>query len=270
MRRKETHDIDRATEIACISAFKSGNTNALQPVVRSHEKLIRATALRVKKTSPKTDVEDLKSAGRIGLCDAAARFDCDREIRFSTFAVHYIRSEMIAFVRNDTLVPFARGMHTKRIFYGAGKACRKHGFDSHALTPSQAETIAAELNVPVDTLTSTLELMNARETESLSFIGDGDAFQPSVDAEQEDAAIISNGIEKMKAAIDGMPRRLARVVRGRFLTDPPVSYENLARELTAGTEAIKTLEREGMDLLRRALADTRSDWHTAEDLSIEE
>lgn len=259
MKIKETKDIDRATEIACISAFQAGKTNALDPVVRSHEKLIRATALRVKKSSPRTDIEELKSAGRIGLCDAAARFDCAREIRFSTFAVHYIRSEMISLVRNDTLVPFARGMHTKRIFYGAGKACRKLGFDAQSLTPAQAEEIAIELDVPVDTLTSTLELMNAREMESLSFIGDEDAFQPSVDAEQEAAAIASDGIAKMQAAIDRMPTRHARVVRGRFLCDPQISYENLARELAAGTEAIKSLEREGMDFLRRALADTKSD-----------
>lgn len=121
MRIRETKDIDRAAQIACIKAFQRGNVTALDPVVRSHEKLIRATALRVKKTSPKADIEELKSAGLIGLCDAAACSGCDREIRFSTFAVHYLCCEKISLVRNDAaIILFVMFSLSVAVFFNSG------------------------------------------------------------------------------------------------------------------------------------------------------
>lgn len=54
---------------------------------------------------PYVDREDLLEAGMIGLVDAAHRFDVERKVRFSTYAVTRIRGAMLDALRDEDWIP---------------------------------------------------------------------------------------------------------------------------------------------------------------------
>lgn len=61
---------------------------------------------------PSVTIDELISAGTIGLIKAARRFDSERGLRFGTYARHRIRGEMLDYLRS--LDPLSRGERKAR------------------------------------------------------------------------------------------------------------------------------------------------------------
>ena len=74
----------------------SGDEAALHELVRSYTRLVVSTASRFRNYG--LPMGDLVQEGNVGLMQAAARFEPDREVRFSTYAAWWIRSAMQDFV----------------------------------------------------------------------------------------------------------------------------------------------------------------------------
>ncbi len=77
-----------------------------EELVFEHLPLVKYLALRLSGRLPPTvDVEDLISAGIVGLIEAARRFDPERNIQFKTFAEFRIRGAMLDELRTMDWVP---------------------------------------------------------------------------------------------------------------------------------------------------------------------
>src|SRR5215210_7397438 len=61
------------------------------------------------KLASSIEADDIRSAGVIGLMDAAQRFDSDREIQFRTYAEFRVRGAILDYLRSLTWAP--RGMY---------------------------------------------------------------------------------------------------------------------------------------------------------------
>jgi len=80
-----------------------GNEAALHELVRAYMRLVVATATRFRNYG--LPIGDLVQEGNVGLMQAAARFEPNREVRFSTYATWWIRSAMQDYVlRNWSIV----------------------------------------------------------------------------------------------------------------------------------------------------------------------
>src|SRR5436305_9035933 len=87
---------------------------------------------------------DLIQEGNVGLMKAVRRFDPERGVRLVSFALHWIRAEIHEYVlRNWRLVKIATTKAQRKLFFNL----RSMKGSSAALTPSQADSIAAELGV---------------------------------------------------------------------------------------------------------------------------
>jgi len=74
----------------------------------SADRIVGEQAKKLKYDVPRADLEQ---EGRIGLLRAAARFDPDRQIRFSTFARWWVRAMMTRYIeQHGRTVPFPGGM----------------------------------------------------------------------------------------------------------------------------------------------------------------
>jgi RNA polymerase sigma factor for flagellar operon FliA len=69
---------------------------------------------------PSVTIDELTSAGTIGLIKAASRFDSERGLQFGTYARHRIRGEMLDYLRS--LDPLSRG---ERRAWRQCAACRE-------------------------------------------------------------------------------------------------------------------------------------------------
>jgi RNA polymerase sigma factor (sigma-70 family) len=73
-----------------------------QSLVVNHVAMVRAMAHSAMSNKPKNILyEDLVSAGTVGLCEAALRFDPSRGAKFSTLAYHRIRGAISDEVRRS-------------------------------------------------------------------------------------------------------------------------------------------------------------------------
>lgn len=90
--------------------------------------------------------EDLEQIGTIGLLKAIDRFDPTRGIAFTSFAVPYIRGEMLHFLRDHgSTVKVPRRM---REAHAKAKGIERRWVLAHGTPPSEAE-LATQMQMPL-------------------------------------------------------------------------------------------------------------------------
>src|SRR4030095_16977677 len=85
-------------------------------LAQSHMRLVIAIAARFRHYG--LSMADLVQEGHIGLLEAAARFEPDREVRFSTYATWWIRASMQDYIlRNWSIVRGGTSSAQKALFF---------------------------------------------------------------------------------------------------------------------------------------------------------
>jgi RNA polymerase sigma factor for flagellar operon FliA len=81
---------------------QTSNSEAIRDrLILDHLPLVRAIAIRVYENLPvHVDLDDLIHAGILGLFDAAARYDGDKQVTFKSYAKHRIKGAMLDSLRD--------------------------------------------------------------------------------------------------------------------------------------------------------------------------
>ncbi|MBI3604673.1 MAG: FliA/WhiG family RNA polymerase sigma factor [Nitrospirae bacterium] len=163
-------------------------------VLQDHEKLIegfvpliRFIAFRFSfRLPPSMDMDDLVSAGILGLMDAAVKYDSTKEVQFRTYAEFRIRGAMLDEIRRQNWVP--RSVHDKMSMLQKTQTDLTHSLGR----PPSIEELAGELKMTLEemekfmadarsiTLISLedLGLDKSREDLSIGKILEGDSIDP--------------------------------------------------------------------------------------------
>ena len=121
---------------------------ALHELIRSYTRLVIALASRFRNYG--LPMGDLIQEGNVGLMQAAARFEPDREVRFSTYASWWIRSSIQDYVlRNWSIVRTGTTAAQKSLFFNLRRLKSKiEGVDGEGRCPTKGgQKIATQLNV---------------------------------------------------------------------------------------------------------------------------
>src|SRR3546814_9312386 len=107
---------------------------AMHRLVAPHMRLVIATAVRFRHYG--LPLNDLIQDGNLGLMQAAARFEPEREVRFSTYATWWIRAAIQDFVlRNWSIVRTGTTAAHKSLFFNLRRLrARIEGGGREALT----------------------------------------------------------------------------------------------------------------------------------------
>ena len=89
-----------------IRRLQAGDKNAEETLLKENMPLVAAIARRYQNCG--LSQEDMLQLGSIGLLQALRRFDTDRGLCFSTYAVPLIAGEIRRFLRDDGMVKFSR------------------------------------------------------------------------------------------------------------------------------------------------------------------
>ncbi|AXX64249.1 sigma-70 family RNA polymerase sigma factor [Bombilactobacillus bombi] len=99
--------IDKKYNLEYLSNYQSNDKNsqnqmeALDNLVRANKRLVSKVAMRYKKFSTSSfDFNDMCQIGVEGLIKAAKKFDLSRENQFSTYAVYWIKQQIIRGINN--------------------------------------------------------------------------------------------------------------------------------------------------------------------------
>ncbi len=241
---------------------------ALHELVTAYARLVISMASRFRNYG--LPAADLIQEGCIGLMQAATRFEPERELRFSTYAVWWIRSAMQDYIlRNWSIVRTGTTAAQKSLFFKFHRLRAK--IDSTAigpLSPEHRERIADELRVSL----RDVEMMEGRlaggdrslnttvgengEEEWQDFIADDQPDPEQVVLSVIDSQIRAHWLDK---ALDRLSDRERKIIGERRLREETVTLEELGKGLGISKERVRQIEHTALQKLRRILSDQLDD-----------
>jgi RNA polymerase primary sigma factor len=243
-----------AEEITLARRIERGDLHAKQRMIESNLRLVHAVARAYRGTS--IPFADLVQEGTIGLVRAVERFDHRRGVKFSTYAVWWIRRSMLDAVAGSNVIRMpAKASQQLAAVRRAESELERFG-PRH---PSDA-AIAEHTRLSVTTVRSLREA--ARVTASLDEpvsedgvpLGDlladvraGDPFENAVARESRD---------EVSSMLRLLPERHREVIVRRYGLgdDATQTHEQIGERLGVGEERSRQIEREALHRLRSIAA----------------
>jgi RNA polymerase sigma-32 factor len=238
---------------------------ALHRLTGAHMRLVIALAARFRHYG--LAAADLVQEGHIGLLEAAARFEPEREVRFSTYATWWIRAAIQDYVlRNWSIVRGGTSSAQKALFFNLRRLRARLAQGENERSPDALQTIADALKVP----RADVELMDSRlgggdaslnaqmlsddssATERMDFLVDE---SPLPDELVEETLDRDRRARWLTDALAVLNERELRIVRERRLSESLVTLEALGEQLGISKERVRQIENRALGKLRRALAE---------------
>ena len=249
VRWKENHDED-----------------ALHELAEAHMRLVISIAVRFRHYG--LPVADLIQEGHVGLLEAAARFDPDREVRFSTYATWWIRASIQDYIlRNWSIVRGGTSSAQKALFFNlrrlraklsAGKEPRGNsvllGEIAKALGVARAdvEMMDTRLSGPDVSLNAPItDLDNSAPSERIDFLVDK---QPLPDETVGSAIDTDRRLGWLRDALAHLSEREYNILRERRLNEESITLEELGVRLGISKERVRQIESRALEKLRNALS----------------
>lgn len=259
--------LDAETEAALARAWRDhGDTAALHRLVTAYMRLAISMAARFRRYG--APMNDLIQEASLGLMKAAEKFDPDRGVRFSTYAVWWIKAGIQDHVmRNWSLVRTGSTSGQKALFFNLRRVqaklereARERGevLDSAQLREKVASEIGvtlAEVQMMEGRLAGMDASLNATqaEDEGREWIEVLPDEAPQAEEQVEAAHDRARLRGWLAQAMAGLNPRERHIVIERRLRDEPRTLESLGAELGLSKERIRQLEAAAYGKLRKSL-----------------
>ena len=235
---------------------------ALHALTTAYMRLVIAMAARFRHYG--LPMADLVSEGNVGLMQAAARFEPEREVRFSTYASWWIRSAIQDYVlRNWSIVRTGTTSAQKSLFFNLRRLrARIADAGDGIMTAENREWVATHLGVPVRDVEHMASRMSGPDRSlnaPLSAEGDGEWQDLIADeaATPEQAVMIQHDTARRRAwveeALKALNPREMHIISKRRLAEEAMTLEALGVELGVSKERVRQIEGQALIKLRKAL-----------------
>ena len=242
---------------------EDGDETALHTLVRSYMRLVVSTAGRFRNYG--LPMGDLVQEGNVGLMQAAARFEPQREVRFSTYATWWIRSAMQDYVlRNWSIVRTGTTSAQKSLFFNLRRLrARIEDASGAKLGDEGRRSIATQLGVNLGEVES-MEIRLGAHDQSLNAPlteASEDDWQDFLPDERPSPEAIAVGMRDgetrsrwLAEALAELSPREQTIIQQRRLTDEGATLEDLGRELGVSKERVRQLESRALNKLRDSIS----------------
>lgn len=247
---------------------------ALHRLAHAHMRLVIALAMRLRHYG--LPVADLVQEGHVGLLEAAARFEPERDVRFSTYATWWIRAAMQDYIlRNWSIVRGGTSSAQKALFFNLRRLRARLTRDGSMSDGIMFQTIADAIGVSA----SDVEIMDARlsgadvslnapltspdmssQAERVDFLVDDKPLPDEVVGDLIDA---DRRLDWLRDALSVLNERELRILRERRLEDQAATLESIGARLGISKERVRQIETRALEKLRRALRDRHPDEQVA-------
>ncbi|MBP9952627.1 MAG: RNA polymerase factor sigma-32 [Cypionkella sp.] len=260
--------LDAETELALAYAWRDQRDEAaLHRLITAYMRLAISMASKFRRYG--TPMNDLIQEASLGLMKAAEKFDPDRGVRFSTYAVWWIKASIQDYVmRNWSMVRTGSTSGQKALFFNLRRVQAKLEREAQALGISLdqhqlREKVALEIGVTM----AEVAMMEGRLAGSDASLNatqaadeDGREWIDALEDEAPQAAeVVQAAHDRMKVrdwlvqAMGALPARERHIVAERRLREDPRTLESLGAELGLSKERIRQLEAAAYGKLRKAL-----------------
>lgn len=237
---------------------------ALHELAEAHMRLVISIAVKFRHYG--LPVADLIQEGHVGLLEAAARFDPEREVRFSTYATWWIRASIQDYIlRNWSIVRGGTSSAQKALFFNLRRLRAKlsvggeprgnfvlMGEIAKALGVNRAdvEMMDTRLSGPDVSLNAPVADADNSASERIEFLVDK---QPLQDETVGGAIDTDRRVAWLKDALTHLSEREYNILRERRLSEEGMTLEELGTQLGISKERVRQIESRAIEKLRTAL-----------------
>ena len=230
---------------------KADDENALHQLAHAHMRLVMAVAMRFRHYG--LPVADLVQEGHVGLLEAAARFEPEREVRFSTYATWWIRASIQDYVlRNWSIVRGGTSSAQKALFFNLrrlrarlaqngqdGRSAHEQIAMALGVSVSDVEGMNARLSGPDVSLNAPLTDEESSSAERGDFLVDTGPLADEIVGSRIDG---ERRLRWLREAMSTLSERELHILNARQLQDEAKTLETLGGELGISKERVRQIE----------------------------
>ena len=260
--------LDAETELQLAYAWRdSRDEAALHRLITAYMRLAISMAAKFKRYG--APMNDLVQEAGLGLMKAAYKFDPDRGVRFSTYAVWWIKASVQDYVmRNWSMVRTGSTSSQKSLFFNMRRVQAQlereaqqtgESLDKHQLN----QLIATEVGVPLNDVEMmdgrlsgsdfSLNATQASDEEGREWIDTLEDENSRADLAVEEEHDQGRLADWIGVAMDSLNDREQFIVRQRKLIESPRTLESLGAELSLSKERVRQLEAAAFGKMRKYL-----------------
>jgi RNA polymerase sigma-32 factor len=243
-----------------VKLFAGGDTTAARKLIEANLRLVVKIAYEYRRAHK--NLLDLIQEGNIGLIQAVGKFDPYRGVKLSSYAAFWIRAYILKFILNNwRLVKIGTTQAQRKLFFNLRK--EKEKLEQLGFQPTAA-LLAEKLDVSEKDVVEMEKRMAAPEASldaPMSSDDDGartrldflpsDEVRPDRAAEQaEFSQLLRDKLERFADQLEG---REQTIFRERWLTDAPLTLQEIGDRYGVSRERARQLEKRLLTRLRKYL-----------------
>jgi RNA polymerase primary sigma factor len=239
-----------ADEIRLAKRIERGDLKAKERMIESNAGLVRAVARTYRGSG--VPFADLVQEGTIGLVRAVEKFDHRRGLKFSTYAMWWIRRSILDAIADSNVIRIPAKANqqlaaVRRAEAELGQAGERRASDSAIAEHAQLSLATVRSLRTAPQVTASLDQPVQEDAVSLGeLLADDRAVDPS------ESAIAGESRREVSAMLGLLPERHREVLIRRYgLSDGRAqSHEEIGLWLGVGEERSRQIEREALHRLR--------------------
>jgi RNA polymerase sigma-32 factor len=238
-----------------------GDTTAARKLIEANLRLVVKIAYEYRRAHK--NLLDLVQEGNIGLIQAVGKFDPYRGVKLSSYAAFWIRAYILKFILNNwRLVKIGTTQAQRKLFFNLRKEREK--LEQLGFHPSSA-LLAEKLDVPEKEVIEMERRLAAPEASLDAPLGSSDDegtrtrldYIPSDVSRPDHAVEQSQFSELLKGKLETFAKTLEgreqTIFRERWLTDEPLTLQELGDRYNVSRERARQLEKRMLDRLKKYL-----------------
>ena len=204
---------------------------------------------------------DLIQEGNIGLLKAFKRFDPEVGVRFVSFAVYWIKSEIQEFVlKNWRIVKIATTKAQRKLFF----KMRSFLKNVRSMSKEEATSISQTLDVSEKEVWSMQEKLHGSDysvdhsqssEESSPTMLDQLTFMQAqtLEHQYENQQQSAQNIDHLQHALSALDERSRAIIQARWFHEPKKTLHTLSSELGVSAERIRQLENNALKKMKKII-----------------
>jgi len=232
----------------------AGDREAQQRLIQSNLRFVIKIAKKYRVSG--LPLLDLINEGNIGLIEAANRFDPDRNVRFTSYAIWWIRQAILHYLSRSGQ-PFRFPPKMANLLYRVSRLIAKKNLAGETI---DRERLASELGVSVKDLETAMSAISGTMSLDQPVDEDGehllrDALEQKAVPSPEVTLIAKHIKERLHASLGLLSNTEQEIIRLRFGLDKdaPITLREIGEKLKLSRERVRQIETQTLNKLRASV-----------------